>query len=221
MTATATETTDAGRRISGCQIAVLRIELSGTVPAVWRRVAVAAATDLETLHAIVQAAMGWRDNHLWEFIIDGKRYGIPEPEDRDSGRCVSPAEIARLTRFLAVGIDRFEYVYDMGDNWRHRIVIEGIEHAEAGAVYPDLRAGKRRCPPEDCGGVPGYYGFLEIIAAPDKGPGSRLKRRTLAWYAGGVYDPENIGEEEIRAALARIGAADGGAPKRCPRWRRL
>jgi hypothetical protein len=91
----------------------------------------------------------------------------------------------------------------MGDNWEHRIIIERVEPAEPGIVYPDFRGGERRCPPEDCGSVPGYYEFLDAIAGPDKGKGSRRKKEMLGWY-GRPYDPDDIDEAQIRAALKRI-----------------
>ena len=57
------------------------------------------------------------------------------------------------------------YVYDMGDNWQHWIIVEKLKPAEPGAVYPQFLGGERRCPPEDCGGHPGYYDFLDNIAS--------------------------------------------------------
>ena len=71
--------------------------------------------------------------------------------------------------------------------------------------------GERRCPPEDCGSVPGYYDFLDAISAPDKGKGSRKKREMLTWY-GRPYDPDNIDEEQVRAALAK--RAKGARPRK-------
>jgi len=37
--------------------------------------------------------------------------------------------------------------------------------AEARAKYPRFLGGERRCPPEDCGGPPGYFDFIENIAS--------------------------------------------------------
>jgi len=50
--------------MSADAIAVLRIELIDIEPLIWRRVAVKTATNLQTLHRIIQAVMGWLDYHL-------------------------------------------------------------------------------------------------------------------------------------------------------------
>jgi hypothetical protein len=65
---------------------------------------------------------------------------------------------------LASGITEFGYVYDFGDNWEHRIIVEQTGNTETGAKYPRFLGGERRCPPEDCGGPPGYFDFIENIA---------------------------------------------------------
>lgn len=39
----------------------LRIELAGSQPLIWRRVAVGGETTLAFLHHVIQAAMGWSD----------------------------------------------------------------------------------------------------------------------------------------------------------------
>lgn len=49
----------------------------------------------------------------------------------------------------------FTYVYDFGDNWRHKVVIEDIVEQDADVDYPLCIDGRRACPPEDCGGVEG------------------------------------------------------------------
>lgn len=189
--------------MSADAVAVLRIELIDIEPLIWRRVAVKTATNLQTLHRIIQAAMGWLDYRLWEFTADDKTYGVPDPEDATWGHKVYRASGATLARLIAGGLTAFDYTYDMGDNWEHRITIERVEPAEPGMVYPAFLGGERRCPPEDCGSVPGYYEFVDIIAGPDKGKGSRRKKEMLTWY-GGPYDPDDIGETQIRAALKHI-----------------
>jgi len=194
--------------MSADDIAVLHIELVDIEPLIWRRVALPTATNLQTLHRIIQAAMGWLDYHLWEFTAGDKTYGVPDPDPDDAGwgHKVYRASSATLARLLDSGVTAFDYVYDMGDNWEHRITIERVEPAEPGTLYPDFRGGERRCPPEDCGSVPGYYEFLDAIAGPDKGKGSRRKKEMLTWY-GGPYDPDDIDEPQIRITLKRMANA--------------
>jgi hypothetical protein len=192
--------------MSADDIAVLHIELVDVEPLIWRRVALPTATNLQSLHRIIQAAMGWLDYHLWELTAGDKTYGVPDPDDAGWEHKVYRASSATLARLLDSGVTAFDYVYDMGDNWEHRITIERVGPAEAGALYPDFRGGERRCPPEDCGSVPGYYEFLDAIAGPDKGKGSRRKKEMLTWY-GGPYDPDDIDEPQIRITLKRMANA--------------
>jgi hypothetical protein len=110
----------------------------------------------------------------------------------------SPSRIT-LGRLIENGTTVFTYTYDVGDNWQHGVMVEQTRAAEVGKVYPEFLGGERRCPPEDCGGVTGYYDFLEAIAGPDKGKGSHRKREMLAWY-GRPYDPDDIDEVQIRVA---------------------
>jgi hypothetical protein len=194
--------------MSADPIAILRIELIDIEPLIWRRVAVPTATNLQTLNRIIQAAMGWQDHHLWEFTADDKTYGVPDPEDASWGHKVYRASTTKLASLIEGGVTAFEYTYDMGDNWEHRIVVERVESAEPNMLYPDFRGGERRCPPEDCGGFPGYYEFLDAIAGPDKGKGSRQKKEMLAWY-GRPYDPEDNDDAQIRATLKGIAANAG------------
>ena len=51
--------------MSADDIVIVHIELVDIEPLIWRRVAVKTAINLQTLHRIIQAAMGWLDYHLW------------------------------------------------------------------------------------------------------------------------------------------------------------
>jgi len=147
--------------------------------------------------------MGWLDYHLWEFDFDDVTYGVPDPEGRDWGCEIKPASRTKLDKILNSGLDQFTYTYDLGDNWLHRICIERIEPADPTVIYPYFLGGERRCPPEDCGSIPGYYEFIDAVSASDKGNGSRKKREMLSWY-GRPYDPDDIEPERIKSELARM-----------------
>jgi hypothetical protein len=182
-------------------IATLRIQIKYIEPLIWRRVAVRTSMNLKALHTVIQ---GWLDYHLWEFVIDERKYGIPDP-DRPH---VKNGATTRLAAILASGTTEFDYVYDFGDNWEHRIIIEEVGTAEARAKYPRFLGGERRCPPEDCGGPPGYFDFIQNIARKQ----SNKAKEALDWY-GGPYDPDDIDVEQINVTLGRIASYCTGRSK--------
>ena len=179
-------------------IVTLRIEIKYIEPLIWRRVAVRTSMNVVALHKVIQAAMGWLDYHLWEFVVDERKYGVPDP-DRPH---VKNGATTQLATILASGMSEFDYIYDFGDNWEHRIIVEEIKLAETGEKYPRFLGGERRCPPEDCGGPPGYFDFIENITNKR----SKRAREALDWY-GGPFDPDDIDEEQITITLRRIANA--------------
>jgi hypothetical protein len=50
-------------------------------PQVWRRVLIPAGYTLDRVHAVIQAAMGWRESHLHAFWIGDREYGAAYPDD--------------------------------------------------------------------------------------------------------------------------------------------
>jgi hypothetical protein len=60
-----------------------------------------------------------------------------------------------------------------------------MESAESSLKYPRCVAGARRCPPEDCGGVPGFAEFLQVIANAD-----HPEHHSMLEWAGGSYDSD-------------------------------
>ena len=188
-------------------IALLRIELEDIEPLIWRRVAVPTSMSLKAVHNVIQAAMGWLDNHLWEFKTNEGKYGILIPNDPDWNERINNAATTKLSALLATGVTEIGYIYDFGDNWQHRIIVEKLKPAEPGALYPQFLGGERRCPPEDCGGFPCYYDFLDNIASKQ----SKKRKAALDWY-GSPYDPDDIDEQQITINLKRI--ANAGRPGR-------
>ena len=108
------------------RIARLRIELQELEPKIWRRIDMPLFTTLETLHEAIQMTMGWTFSHLWEFDIDGRCYGDPSFREFDDEPPVYKAKGLRLGAAMARRADRFVYVYDYGDNWRHDVIVEEV-----------------------------------------------------------------------------------------------
>jgi hypothetical protein len=74
---------------------------------------------------------------------------------------------ARLRDVLKSRKNVIDYLYDFGDSWEHRITVTNIRPAESGVSYPRYIAGEWNAPPEDCGGIPGFYAMLEAVADPN------------------------------------------------------
>lgn len=178
--------------------ALVRIALKDIEPEIWRRVEVPLGMNLKGLHDVIQAVFGWQDYHLFEFQVGEKRYGVPSPEWGDE-RKVLQAKATKLADLMSKGIDRFDYTYDFGDNWEHAIAIEAVADADPAVKYPRFVAGARRAPPEDVGGFPGFFDFVEAMVNPRHPE----HRNLLKWY-GGPYDPDNMGLLDLRLRLGAI-----------------
>jgi hypothetical protein len=189
------------------EIATLRIELLDTEPLIWRQVEIPTAITLKALHDVVQAAMGWHDQHLWELKLGRQRYGRPMPGDDWGGAPTLRAEKVVLAEVLKPRKTVFDYLYDFGDSWEHRLTITDVRLGEPGGVYPRYVTGEHAAPPEDCGGVPGFYAALEALADPDHPEHADV----ADWLDG--YDPNDMNELALKRALGRI-ASRRRAPTR-------
>ncbi|KIL96922.1 TnpR protein [Paramagnetospirillum magnetotacticum MS-1] len=178
-------------------IARIRIELQDIEPKIWRRVDVPLSTSLMGLHDIIQVAMGWQDEHLFDFRVGDKIYSEPYPDDDMYERKTYNAKSIRLKTLVERGVGQFLYTYDFGDNWQHDIVIEGVRDGEAEIDYPVFVDGARRCPPDDVGGAPGFMDFLEAMLNPTH----EEHRRMIEWY-GKSFDPLDINEAHVRRVLS-------------------
>ena len=181
-------------RVVSERIARLRIELQEPEPKIWRRIDMPLSTTLEALYEAIQMTMGWTFSHLWEFEIGGRSYGDPSFREFDDEPMIYKAKGLRLGTVIGRGAERFVYVYDYGDNWRHEVIVEEVSDGDASIEYPALVDGARRCLPEDVGGPDVFMDFVEAILDP----AHEEHRAMLDWY-GGPFDP--IGFEEARARL--------------------
>ncbi len=114
---------------------------------IWRRLLVPASSTLRDLHGILQVAMGWDGIHLFQFNIRAVDFGPWE-------LCVASPDIL-LDGFGFRLNDRFSYIYDMGDYWKHEVRVEGFLDEVLKKSYPVCLGGSGACPPEGCGGAEG------------------------------------------------------------------
>ena len=170
----------------------LKVTLRDTKPPVWRRLLMQGGMTLGDLHQAIQAAMGWEDCHLHAFDIDGRQYGDCHTVDE-----VADENRLTLNGLVKSGVSRFAYTYDFGDNWEHTVEIEKTQPAVEAKSYPACIAGKRNCPPEDCGGSWGYQDLLAVLADPAH-PEYAERRE----WIGEEFDPDAFTVEIADAALA-------------------
>jgi hypothetical protein len=190
----------AAKPVTGDTVFSLKITLNWVSPAVWRQIELPDCT-LEDLHLVIQVCMPWGNSHLWEFSVGEQRFGMgmeDEFGDMYGDDENEPAFSVRLTDLVKTKVKTFRYTYDFGDSWEHTIALEKTAR-EPKAKYPRCVAGERACPPDDCGGAPGYENLLEILANR-KHP----EHKEMLQWAGGQIDPEAFDLNAINKALARV-----------------
>jgi hypothetical protein len=177
----------------------LRIELLDVQPLVWRRLLVPADITLPKLDRVIQAALGWTNSHLHEFVINGTHYAVLDPDWVDDLPHVDERRVV-LHDALGRGTRCFDYVYDFGDDWHHLVLVEDL--------YPDSPksvssvqciGGENACPPEDVGGASGYAEFLAAIADP-----RHEEHQNYLTWVGGSFDPTRFDRAAVNRALAKI-----------------
>jgi hypothetical protein len=176
----------------------LKITIADIEPAIWRRVLVPAETTLEQLHKIIQTVFGWWDYHLHQYVVDGRHYGLPDPEYSDE--LPEMFDERNVTLRDVLGARAIVYEYDFGDDWKHSVEIESATIAsDPNVQYPVCTGGARACPREDCGGTPGYFRVLEILGDP-----MHEEYREMKTWVGRKYDPEKLDLMAIDRALRKL-----------------
>ena len=164
-------------------------------PLVWRRVLVSNQWTLASLHGNLQWVMGWTNSHAHEFEVGE---GVVAPDwwikevstDSDDTVFRDERRVSVAAVLAELGANgEFEYRYDMGDGWQHRIVIESSPPlgTTQDLLLPICLAGENACPPEDVGGPHGYEEFLKIL-----GDRRHEQHEDMARWIGGVFDPKGF-----------------------------
>lgn len=177
----------------------LLILLTRSQPLVWRRVLVPTTIKLSTLHRVIQAAMGWTNSHLHQFIANNQYYSDPR-FDLEKTENSQRTALETLIPQQGYGCPwTMEYEYDFGDRWRHMVIVESIEYVAPTMAKAICLDGANACPPEDCGGLPGYADLVRVLGDP-----SHADYEEMREWAGRDFDPFACDRAAINRQLARI-----------------
>ena len=171
-----------------------KITLIGSDPLIWRRIAVPEDYSFWDLHVAIQDSMGWQDCHLHAFKESEKvDIGIPSEDDTiDDFKKVLPGWKIKIAEYFKTAGEKMMYEYDFGDGWEHEVLFETISTVDKKIKYPKRLDGANACPPEDCGGIYGYYEMLDILKK------ARSKRyKEITEWLGDTFKPDHFNCKEV------------------------
>lgn len=184
----------------------LHVELDDLEPPITRDLQVDGSLSLADLHAALQIAFGWREQHLHLF----RAFEVPDRATRYWGDPYQLTELgldellpeSAVTVAEALAGGPLWYDYDFGDGWRHRITASTPTSA-IGAHRPvTLLGGTRRGPIEDSGGPPGYAEKLAVLADPTDPDHERIADWTATvtgpWFPP---TPDSFDADTVQAEL--------------------
>ncbi len=102
----------------------IKVAIHGFSPMIWRRFQLSDNTSLADLHHIIQIAMGWDDEHLHNFNIYAKEYGIHYDGGTDF---MDDPNLVTMKQFEFDVGDKFTYEYNFYEFRLCDIRIEKIE----------------------------------------------------------------------------------------------
>ena len=134
-----------------------------------------------------------KERKHYKFVCQGP--GLSDPIS-GSGAKVANENRTKLGELIGTVGARLLYEYDFGDGWQHELLLEEVLLGDE-TFQQMCVAGKRCCPPEDCGGP---QGFIELLQAlQDTAHPSHDEARE--WL--GDFVPESFSANEINRRLRR------------------
>ena len=190
---------------------VFKVKIMGiTRPPVWRRLLVPAHFTFARFHQVLQIAFGWEDVHLYKFSDApyGGTFEISiQKEESDFGYFhraqVYDAEKMKLSDYFSETQRDLIYLYDFGDDWVHKIVLEEIRENEA-PLFASCLKGSGACPPEDVGGPMGYEEMKRVFREE---PESERAKEFADWLwidSENDFDPKEFYQKVVNLSLQGV-----------------
>ncbi|HRH02959.1 MAG TPA: plasmid pRiA4b ORF-3 family protein [Bacteroidia bacterium] len=174
----------------------LKIELDRTKPLVWRQMIIPESFTLYELHHLIQIAFGWKNYHLYSFIANEQIIGNPvlmdDPETIND-------RMVDVSQVLKTKGDKICYEYDFGDGWMHTITLARIIKSDVYGKTPIVVNGAMACPPEDCGGIPGYENLKDVMKNP-KHP----EYKEFVQWLGKAFDPQLFNLQMVNKEMLKL-----------------
>ncbi|MCB8964438.1 MAG: plasmid pRiA4b ORF-3 family protein [Bacteroidales bacterium] len=170
-------------------------------PPVWRKVIVPSHYSFTFFHFIIQDVFGWSHFHMYQFSPKGwGSYPIIKQiseDDFETGEALESTDTMLSDIFKKEG-EKFTYIYDFGDDWKHTITLEKILSEEIN--QPVCIDGKGQCPPEDCGGSPGFEN-MKAILADSSHPEYEETKEWLDLGDDEIWNPNEFNLQEVQENL--------------------
>lgn len=197
---------------------IIDIDLIDAPMSIHRKLAIPSNMNLGYVQEVLMLAMGWQGYHLKEIhygnIIYTTRYAGGQNPEPIEGYPQKDSFKYTIGDILKEEGDSFLFIYDLGDDWKHRVVLTRIQpysthQIETEDYWVQILSGEASCPPEDAGGVNGYKEILRIINTPT----DEEYKDTLTWM-GADFDPYHFYRRSTQARvddfLRTIGEARWG-----------
>ncbi|NJC21590.1 hypothetical protein BJ994_000666 [Arthrobacter pigmenti] len=181
----------------------LHVELADSEPPIERTLVVPASIPLSDLHLCLQAAFGWENRHLYQFVVGDSFRGERTFSDVEAAFELEVEDASRFTlgELVAGNEERFVYEYDFGDQWDHLITV--ADNQPVPYAHLECSTGNNRGPVEDSGGI---HGYMNLSAALQKTHGEDALAAS-EWYeavtgqTAATFDPARVNLPGINANL--------------------
>lgn len=173
----------------------IQVTLDGTNSQTWRNLVVPANAHLGWIHAVIQTAMGWSNNHLHQFRFKDKTFSDPthelyDPLTIDETKCP-------INKLLTDEGDVLHYNYDFAENWGHtvRLLKKRLTTLPDSA---ECLEGEGPSPAEDCGGVAVYLNGLNRSKRGTAPPSKSGPKEKIQAHLPLPFDRQTINETLTR-----------------------
>lgn len=104
------------------------------MPDIWREIELVGGHTLHDFHTTIQEAFNWDDEHLYAFYMSGKFWDASSAIEHPFAKGEVSASDVLLAGLGLQPKQNFVYLFDFGDEWRHRIELLSITEPGGGAL---------------------------------------------------------------------------------------